>query len=201
MSYLDFGDLLAGTRVMVILRGLGADRTLDLATRAWDAGVLLVEVPIQRPADLEALTLLAEAGRRRGLVVGAGTVLDPAHVRLAVSAGAGFTVSPGIDEDVVRASLDAGLPTLPGVATASDVQRALRMGLRWLKAFPAAQLGPGWLTALRGPFPDVRFVATGGVDILSAPAYLAAGAAAVSLGSAIEEPGQLERVSELVGPA
>ena len=151
------------TRVMVIMRGLGGDASLALAERAWAAGVRAVEVPIQRPADVESLRVVAAAACERGLAVGAGTVVRVEQVEVARRAGAAYTVSPGLDDDVVRASLDAGLATLPGVATASEVQRAVRLGLGWLKMFPAATLGPGWIGAMRGPFPDVRFVATGGV--------------------------------------
>jgi 2-keto-3-deoxy-6-phosphogluconate aldolase len=107
-------------------------------------------------------------------------------------------VSPGTDEEVIRASLDAGLPTLPGVGTASEVQRCTKLGLSWLKAFPAAALGPGWIKAMLGPFPDVKFVATGGVSVGDAGDFLAAGARVVSLGSALADPDQVEKLSKLV---
>jgi Entner-Doudoroff aldolase len=129
--------------------------------------------------------------------VGAGTVVRVEQVEEARRAGAAYTVSPGLDVDVVRASLDAGLPTLPGVATASEVQAGVRLGLGWLKMFPAAALGPGWVKALRGPFPDIRFVATGGVTVESAPEFLAAGVRVVALGSALADPAQVEMLSRL----
>ena len=189
----------ADTRVMVIMRGLDTDASLALAERVWAAGVRMVEIPIQTPAAVEALRVVAAAARGRGLVVGAGTVVSVDHVDAARDAGAAYTVSPGADEEVVRASLDAGLPTLPGVATATDIQRCARLGVRWLKAFPASTLGPGWITAMHGPFPGARFVATGGVDVGNAGEFLATGARAVSLGSALADPGQLAALSPLVG--
>src|SRR5918994_3029358 len=167
-----FAHEFATTRVMVIMRGLGGDASLALAERAWAAGVRAVEVPIQRPSDVESLRVVAAAARERGLAVGAGTVVRAEQVEVARRAGAAYTVSPGLDDDVVRAALDAGLATLPGVATASEVQRAVRLGLGWLKIFPTATLGPGWIGAMRGPFPDVRFVATGGGTVGAAPAFL-----------------------------
>jgi Entner-Doudoroff aldolase len=187
----------ATTRVMVIMRGLGGDASLALAERAWAAGVRAVEVPIQRPADVESLRVVAAAARERGLAVGAGTVVRVEQVEVARRAGASYTVSPGLDEDVVRVSLDAGLATLPGVATASEVQRCVRLGLGWLKMFPAATLGAGWISAMHGPFPDLRFVATGGVTVDSAPGFLAAGARVVALGSALADPAQVEQLSRL----
>jgi Entner-Doudoroff aldolase len=177
-----FADHLARSRVLVILRGHGA-RTVELCERAWDAGVALVEVPVQGPPDLEALGAAVAAGRRRGAPVGAGTVVSADLVAQVAAAGAAFTVAPGLDEDVLAASHAAGLPHLPGVATASEISRALRLGVNWLKAFPAAALGASWFSAMRGPFPQARFVATGGVTAANARELLTAGAAAVALGS------------------
>ena len=188
----------ATTQVMVIMRGLGAEQSLTLAKRAWEAGVTSVELPIQRPADVEALTVVAAAARERGLNVGAGTVLRAEQVAIAKQAGATYTVSPGTDEEVIKASLDAGLPTLPGVGTAGEVQRCAKLGLSWLKAFPAAALGPGWIKAMLGPFPEVKFVATGGVTVGDAGTFLAAGARVVSLGSALADPEQVEKLAKLV---
>jgi Entner-Doudoroff aldolase len=191
-----FAEHLSSSRVLAILRGHGADRTLDLCRRAWAVGVRLVEVPVQNADDLEAMRQAVIDGRRDGRLVGAGTVLTPALVDEVAAAGAAFTVAPGLDEDVLAASRAAGLPHLPGVATASEIHRAGRLGLSWLKAFPAAPLGPAWFAAMRGPFPDVRLVATGGVDAANAGSFLDAGAAAVSLGSAFADtdPGALRRL-------
>jgi 2-dehydro-3-deoxyphosphogluconate aldolase / (4S)-4-hydroxy-2-oxoglutarate aldolase len=193
-----FAREFAATRVMVIMRGMGVDKSLALATGAWEAGVTVVEIPIQRPADVAALEAVVAAARERGLSVGAGTVVRPEQVGIAQRAGAAYTVSPGTDEEVIRASLDAGLPTMPGVATASEVQRCSRLGLTWLKAFPAAALGPGWIKAMLGPFPDVQFVATGGVTVGDAEDFLGAGARVVSLGSALGDPEQVEQLAKLV---
>lgn len=193
-----FEDIFRGVPLMAILRGMGVERTLATATRAWDLGITAVEVPVQTPTDVEALRVLAEAARERGLTVGAGTVVTIEHVRQAAGAGAAFTVSPGLDIDVVRASHDAGLPALPGVSTATDVQRALGEGLTWLKAFPASLLGPQWFPAMRGPFPQARFVATGGMDSGNARTYLDAGVRVVAVGSALEDESQLPALAQLL---
>jgi 2-dehydro-3-deoxyphosphogluconate aldolase / (4S)-4-hydroxy-2-oxoglutarate aldolase len=195
----DWFDSTLGTcPIMAILRGYSAQDTLVLAHRAWDLGITLVEIPIQTDAALETLAAVAAAGRRRGAVAGAGTVLSPEQVIDARDAGAAFTVSPGFDPGVVTASLAAGLPSLPGVATATDVQLAVRHGLRWLKAFPAAALGEGWFTAMRGPFPQISYVATGGMAAGNAERFLDAGAAAVAVGSALENPAQLDQLAAMI---
>jgi 2-dehydro-3-deoxyphosphogluconate aldolase / (4S)-4-hydroxy-2-oxoglutarate aldolase len=97
------------------------------------------------------------------------------------------SAAAGLDERVAEASAGRGLPHLPGVATATEVQRALGLGLRWQKAFPALTLGTGWFGAMRGPFRNVKFVATGGITTGNATAFFGAGARAVALGSAFAD--------------
>lgn len=192
---------LGASPVMAILRGFGPERTLELANIAWDLGMTLVEVPIQSPRDIESLEATVAAARERGLGVGAGTVIDDQTVADARRAGASFTVSPGFSAEVVRASLDADMPSIPGVATASEVQAAVAIGLRWLKAFPAARLTPAWFKDMAGPFPQVRFVATGGIDSSNAAAFLAGGASVVAIGSALADPAQLPAIAPLLATA
>ncbi len=189
----------ASLPLMAILRGFDLDRTLELCERAWDLGVAVVEIPVQSAEAVATLAAAVEAGRARGAVVGAGTVTTVERLEGAAGAGAAFTVAPGFSRSVAEASLAADLPHLPGVATASEVQQAGELGLTWLKAFPAADLGAGWFGSMRGPFPEVRFVATGGMSVANAEQYLDAGASAVSLGSALSDPDQLERLPELIG--
>jgi 2-dehydro-3-deoxyphosphogluconate aldolase / (4S)-4-hydroxy-2-oxoglutarate aldolase len=177
-------DELEQTRVLAILHGATPAETVRWCERAWSLGVTLVEVPIRAGGDLELLAAAAEAGRRTGHPVGAGTVTSPELARQVAGLGAAFTVAPGLDEEVAAASAELGLAHLPGVATATEIQRALRLGLPWQKAFPASVLGPAWFAAQREPFRQVKFVATGGVSTENAAAFLKAGAAAVSLGSA-----------------
>lgn len=98
---------------------------------------------------------------------------------------------------MVREAAAHGIPILPGVATASEIQLALRLGLTWVKAFPAAWLGPQWFTLMRGPFPQVDFVATGGLDADNARDFLSAGVRVIAVGSALEDEGQLDRLAGL----
>ncbi|GAA4855455.1 bifunctional 4-hydroxy-2-oxoglutarate aldolase/2-dehydro-3-deoxy-phosphogluconate aldolase [Saccharopolyspora cebuensis] len=192
-----FDELLAAP-VLAILRGMTPQRTAELAERAWDLGIEAVEVPIETPRAEPSLRAAVEAGARRGRPVGAGTVTSPEQVRTAQEAGAAFTVAPGLDAEVVRLSADVGVPHLPGVATPSEVQQARRLGLDWVKAFPAAQLGAGWFSAVLGPFPDLKLVATGGMNARNAAEFLAAGARAVAVGSALDDPEQLPALAGLL---
>jgi len=192
-------EMFSGQALMAILRGLGPERSVALATRAWSLGIDCVEVPIQSAADVDSLRAVVEAGKASRKPVGAGTVVSLDHVRRARAAGAAFTVSPGYDVDVARASRDAGMAPLPGVATASEVQAAMKDGFTWLKAFPAAALGPAWFSMMAGPFPAARFVATGGMDASNAEQFLAVGARVVAVGSALADPDQIELLAAIQG--
>lgn len=143
------------------------------------AGLACVEVTFRTPAAAEAIR---RARSVDGLLVGAGTVLSPEQAREAVDAGAQFALAPGLNEDVVQACEAIGLPFFPGVATASEIERARTLGLRTLKVFPAATVGgPAFLRAVSATYPDVRFIPTGGIgpeslaDYLAIPSVLAVG--------------------------
>lgn len=196
MDSADFFERHLGTHPVIgIFRGMSPERTVAMCERAWEFGVELVEVPVQTPDALPSLRAALEAARGAGKVVGAGTVTTAEQFRTVREAGAAFTVAPGLHTEVVTASLEAGVPHLPGVATATEIATALRHGLTWLKAFPAAQLGPGWIAAQRGPFPAVRFVATGGIDAGNAAAFFEAGCRGVAVGSALSDREALATLS------
>lgn len=192
-----FGDLFAGRPLMAILRGFQPERAVALAERAWELGVTAVEVPVEMPAQVESLRAVVAAARAHGYHVGAGTVFTTEQVDAVLVAGAAFTVAPGHDPAVAEHSRRSGLPHLPGVTTPTELQAALRGGHTWLKVFPASVLGPAHVRALRGPFPNVRLVATGGVDANNAHDFLAAGADVVAVGSALADPTQLPALAAL----
>lgn len=194
-----FEELFGQHRIMVILRGLPTPaETVAAAERAWDAGVELLEVPISGPEQVASLAAVVEAGAQRGKLVGAGTVVTTELVHAAADTGARYTVAPGFDPTVASASLAAGLPHMPGVATPTEVQHARAAGHRWVKVFPASTLGPAWFRAVRGPFPDVHLLATGGVSITRAPDYLTAGARIVAFGAAATESANRVELQRLI---
>ena len=192
-------------RTIAILRGFAPSTSRHLAEQCWDAGLDLVEVPVQDDAGWAALAAVAECAQGRPF--GAGTVLTVDDVNRVVDLGASVVISPGIDAAVVDATTRAGAMPLPGVFTPSDVTLAARLGVTTCKLFPASQVGPGWLGALHGPFPQMRFVAVGGVDLDNATDYLRAGAAGVGFGGSIERilrcadpSGEVAALHALVAP-
>ncbi|WP_442542633.1 bifunctional 4-hydroxy-2-oxoglutarate aldolase/2-dehydro-3-deoxy-phosphogluconate aldolase [Arthrobacter sp. KN11-1C] len=193
-----FADDFFKVPVIAVLRGLTPAEAVRSATRAWDAGVEHVEVTIETPDAVPTLAAVARAAAERGLAVGAGTIIRPEQLDAAASASASFTVSPGLDETVLQESIRRGLPHLPGVATPSEILRAKALGLTWLKAFPASLLGPEWIRAMKGPFPDMQFVATGGMKAATATSYLSAGVGVVGLSSDFSSDAGAASVRELL---
>lgn len=193
-----FDELFEGVPIMAILRGNGVAMSVHLANTAWDLGIRAVEVTLQSDEDVDALRAIVKIGHARGHRVGAGTILDADGVAAAAEAGAAFTVSPGLDLDLVRASERAGMPSLPGVSTPTEVQLARAAGCRWLKAFPASALGTEWFQAIRGPFPDISFVATGGINSGNAVRFLDVGVKVVAVGSALADSRELPELAKIL---
>ncbi|SFR50558.1 bifunctional 4-hydroxy-2-oxoglutarate aldolase/2-dehydro-3-deoxy-phosphogluconate aldolase [Litoreibacter janthinus] len=141
-----------------------------LAQALVAGGLPALEVTLRTPAALE---VIAEMAKVEGGVVGAGTLLTPADVHAAIDAGAKFGVSPGATDRLLDACEEAGLPLLPGVATASEAMRLLERGYTMLKFFPAeASGGAPALKAIGAPIPQVSFCPTGGVSPSNAKDYL-----------------------------
>jgi len=142
-----------------------------LAQALVAGGLPALEVTLRTPAALE---VIHEMSNVAGGIVGAGTLLTPEDARAARDAGARFGVSPGATGALLDAAENIGLPLLPGAATASEAMALLARGYDMLKFFPAgAAGGVGFLKSLASPLPDVAFCPTGGVNIDTAPAYLA----------------------------
>jgi 2-dehydro-3-deoxyphosphogluconate aldolase / (4S)-4-hydroxy-2-oxoglutarate aldolase len=145
---------------------------VPLAQALVAGGVRVLEVTLRTPVALAAIEAIARAVPQA--IVGAGTLRSPGDARAARDAGCRFGVSPGFTQGLSDACRAAGLPLLPGVATASEAMQAMDEGHRFLKLFPATAVGGvPLLKGLAGPFPDLAFCPTGGITAESAPQFLA----------------------------
>ena len=167
----DFGDLFAAVPVLPIVTIVAADSAADLARALLRGGIAAIEVTLRTPAAIDAIRAIARDVPE--ITVGAGTVLNAADLLRAVEAGARFAISPGTTPALLIAGRKGGIPYLPGVATAGEIQSGIDAGYSVFKFFPAA--GAGGLATLRAfaaPFPQIRFCATGGITAESAQSYL-----------------------------
>ena len=168
---MDVVDVLHGTKVVPVAVIDDAASAEALGQALVAGGIDIIEVTLRTEAGLKALGALSSTAAMR---VGAGTVLSPAQVDAAIDAGATFLVSPGLSVPVVERAMERGIPIIPGVATPSDLMTAYNLGLSVVKFFPAGVLGgPPAIRALAAPFPDMRFVPTGGIGPSNAADYLA----------------------------
>jgi len=153
---------------------VGFDRpetVLPLCDALTAGGLPVLEITLRSAEGIEATRLAA--AERPDMLVGVGTVLTLQQAEQVIEAGARYLVSPGLDPELVRMGLDAGLPVLPGVVTPTEVQTAMGLGLEAVKFFPASIMGGvKALSALRGPFPNMKFVPTGGVNYDNLEVYL-----------------------------
>ncbi|MFD7431492.1 bifunctional 4-hydroxy-2-oxoglutarate aldolase/2-dehydro-3-deoxy-phosphogluconate aldolase [Streptomyces sp. NPDC059818] len=186
-------------RVFGIVRTAGPDEAVAAAEALLEAGLRAVEIALTTPRGLTALARLTETYPEA--LLGAGTVIDGAAARAAVEAGARFLVSPSLHPEVIRTGHRYGVPVFPGVATPTEMVRALEEGADALKLFPASAFSPAWLRDVRAALPQAPLLPTGGVTTANAPEWIAAGAVACGMGSALSGGGArsaAERVSTLL---
>ncbi|MDB5691120.1 MAG: eda [Alphaproteobacteria bacterium] len=167
----DLDSIMAAAPVIPVLVIERVEDALPIARALVRGGLPVLEVTLRTPAALAAIRAMKEV---EGAIVGAGTVLDPRQLDAAIEAGAAFAVSPGLTEALGKAAAGSPVPLLPGIATASDVMRALDLGFSRLKFFPA--MAAGGIAALKGlsaVFGGIRFCPTGGITADNAPEWLA----------------------------
>lgn len=165
-------DLMRNGPVIPVIVIERIEDAVPMARALVAGGIRVLEVTLRTPVALQAVTAIAQ--QVEGAIVGVGTITRPQDFERSLAAGAVFGVSPGLTPELIAASRASALPLLPGVMTPSDVIAARAAGFAQLKLFPALQAGGlAMLKALGGPFPDVTFCPTGGIDSGSAGDFLA----------------------------
>jgi 2-dehydro-3-deoxyphosphogalactonate aldolase len=181
---------LAECPLVAIIRGVRPDEAEAIGAAIHEAGIRIIEVPLNSPDPLESIRRLA-ASLGESALVGAGTVLDPAEVAGVKEAGGRIIVSPNVFSPVIEATARAGLVSTPGFFTPSEAFEALRAGAHGLKLFPAENASPQTVKAQRAVLPkDVPLLVVGGVRPDSMRPWIEAGADGFGLGSGLYRPGQ-----------
>lgn len=179
------------TKVVAVIRVKDAARLADVAAALGRGGIKALEITMTVPGAVEIIREMARS-KAPGTLVGAGTVLDAGTATDVIAAGADFVVSPVCDMEMIRACRDGGVLVAPGAFTPTEIVAAWRAGADIVKVFPATSLGPQFFRDLRGPLPQIRLMPTGGVTVENAREFLAAGAAAVGIGTALVDAKAVE---------
>jgi 2-dehydro-3-deoxyphosphogluconate aldolase/(4S)-4-hydroxy-2-oxoglutarate aldolase len=173
---------LYGSRLVAVIRSKSAEDALALAQAAADGGIKFIEITLTVPGALDVIKHLAA---RKDIHVGAGTVLVPQQAERAIGAGAEFVVSPSLELNLIGICHTANSACFPGAATPSEIIAASRAHADLVKIFPADLVGgPSFIRQVQAPFPDVRFMVSGGVSLTNVSEYVRAGVTGICLGSA-----------------
>ena len=187
-------DALLKHKIMGLVRTNDQATGQAMADAMVNAGIRAIEITLTTPGALDIVEKLSE---NKDLIVGVGTVISKENVKSAEKAGAKFIVSPNTDSDVIEKTKSLDMVSMPGIATATEVGRALKAGADILKLFPASTYGPAHLKALRDPYPGQFWCPTGGISLGSVDDWFAAGANLIGLGGPLTRGG-LAKVSENV---
>jgi 2-dehydro-3-deoxyphosphogluconate aldolase/(4S)-4-hydroxy-2-oxoglutarate aldolase len=185
--------------VLAVIRGPSAELTIKMVDALIVGGVKGIEITYSTPQAASVVRNLAE---RYGaeILLGMGTLTRPEQAEEAVRAGATFLVSPICQVELVKAMLDTGLAVMTGALTPSEVFQAYTLGSSIVKIFPGSLTGPSYIKALRGPFPYIPMMPTGGISLENIGEWFAAGAVAVGAGSELcpkqlAEAGEFDKIS------
>ena len=176
--------------LIVILRGIEDEKLIPLAEAMYEGGVRLIEVTYSadgRVSDertAENIRRLVEHFGER-MHIGAGTVLTERQVELTYEAGGTFIISPDVCPEVIGKTRELGLVSIPGALTPTEIQEAHKAGADFVKLFPVANMGPGYVKAVRAPLSHIKLLAVGGVDETNMKDYLAAGVSGFGISSSI----------------
>jgi len=170
-------------RIIAIIRGAQPDDVLHIAQALCDGGIKLLEVTLNSPDALSSITRISTHMDEQ-VLVGAGTVLDSEMARAAIHAGAQFIISPSLDTETIQATRQGGAVSIPGAFTATEILTAYKIGGDIIKVFPAS-IGPAYFKNLRGPFPQIPLMPTGGVNLSNICEFNKAGVVAFGIGSAL----------------
>lgn len=172
--------------VVAVVRLTDSQAGLNVAKALIDGGVTVIEVTMTVPRAAELIADLSRALPRA--LIGAGTVTDPGAARSVIDAGAKFVVSPVFRPRVVEACHERDVPSVPGCFSPTEILAAWDLGADIVKVFPATSLGTSFIKDLRGPFPTIKIMPTGGVTRENAADWIRAGAVAIGAGSALVDP-------------
>lgn len=187
------------TGLVAVIRANTKQEAKKIADACIKGGATAIEITFTVPGADEIIKELSSAYKNTGVILGAGTVMDPQTARIAILSGAGFIVSPYLNKDVVKLCNRYSVSCMPGAMTVKEVVEAMETGAQIIKIFPGDLFGPKIVKAILGPVPNSKLMPTGGVDVENAGEWIKAGAVAVGAGSSLtkgSESGDYEKITK-----
>jgi len=170
-------------KIIVIIRGAGLGKILDIAKAVQNGGCKFLEVTCNTDGAAEMIKLLSE--QMSDMVIGAGTVTTQTLAEEVVAAGAKYLIAPDCNPNLIKWCVERDIAIIPGAATATEVLTAVRCGAKMIKMFPAGCIGAEYIKQLRGPIDDVDFLAVGGVRVGNIKEFVAAGCIGIGIGGSV----------------
>ena len=184
-------EIILATKVIAVIRMSDTEKLARVADAIKQGGVRAIEITMTTPSAIEIIAVMAKK-KTAGVLIGAGTVLDPETAAQAIHAGADFVVSPGTNFDMIRVCRRYDVFVAPGALTPTEIIAAWERGADVVKVFPATSVGPKYFKDIKGPLPQVRLMPTGGVSLENAREFIANGACCVAIGTALLDKKAIE---------
>ncbi len=184
-------------KIIVIVRGVDKDKLIPLAEAMYDGGIRLLELTydasgkVSTSETAERIKMLSDHFRGR-MLIGAGTVLSTIQVESTKKAGGAFIISPNINAEVIKKTVELGMVSMPGALTPTEIEYAHNLGADFVKVFPAGDLGPGYVKAVKAPLSHIKLTAVGGINETNMKDYIKAGASGFGVGTNIVDKKLLE---------
>lgn len=183
--------------VVAVVRANSPEKATKIVDAIIDGGIKSIELTYSVPQANEVIKELKDKYKDKGIIIGAGTVLEPISARLAIIAGAQFIVSPCFDKEVAKLCNLYQVPYIPGILTPSEVKIALEYGSEVIKLFPGDISGAKMIKDLKGPFPDLNILPSGGVNVDNVTDWIKSGATMVSAGTSLSAPAEKDDFNQV----
>lgn len=184
-------EIILATKVIAVIRMSDTEKLAKVTEAIKQGGVRAIEITMTTPSALEIIAAMAKK-KTAGILIGAGTVLDPETAVQAIHAGADFIVSPITNFDMIRVCRRYDTFVAPGAFTPTEILAAWERGADVVKVFPATSVGPKYFKDIKGPLPQVRLMPTGGVSLENARLFISNGACCVAIGTALLDKKAIE---------
>ena len=187
-------------KIVSVIRGENEEEIEKIVDSIIKGGIIFIEITMTVPSAINIIEKLTKKYEGTEIIIGAGTILDSNNAELVINAGAKFVVSPILDEELIKTCNQRNILVIPGIATPTEAYKAIKYGAEIVKLFPSNIYGPDFIKAIRGPFPNIQIMPTGGISLENIDKWIEKGAIAVGIGGELTKcakNGDYGKITEL----